>query len=315
MNAQRSAPTFVDSLAYTTHVLSSSDQAVMVQMRAMIEPGKGHLRGIEARTIFDEIIGSTVAPEGVTYRHDQVGGLSGWWCEPVDAPADKVVLHLHGGWFNWGSAKAFRHLVGHIAREAGVKAFVPDYALAPEHPFPRAVADARACLDALLGLGMRAVAVTGDSAGGNLALTLVSLASSNPSIVGAVVLSPVTDLTLSGESWESRADADPIFVREQAQSLVAAYLGNTDPADPIASPLFGKLNGLPPIRVHVGNDEVLRDDSVHYVERALAAHVDARLDVWEGMIHGFLGQVGRLEAADHALKAIGVFLAERFAAA
>jgi epsilon-lactone hydrolase len=315
MNAQRSAQTLVNSLAYTPHVLSASDHAVMVQMRAMIEPGKGHLRGIEARPIFDEIIGSTVAPEGVTYRHDQVGGLSGWWCEPADAPADKVVLHLHGGWFNWGSAKAFRHLVGHIAREAGIKAFVPDYALAPEHPFPSAVADARTCLDALLGLGMRAVAVTGDSAGGNLALTLVSLASSNPSIVGAVVLSPVTDLTLSGESWESRADADPIFVREQAQSLVAAYLGNTDPADPIASPLFGNLNGLPPIRVHVGNDEVLRDDSVHYVERALAAHVDARLDVWEGMIHGFLGQVGRLEAADHALKAIGAFLAERFATA
>lgn len=96
---------------------------------------------------------------------------------------------------------------------------------------------------------------------------------------------------------------------------LTAYLGNTNPADPIASPLFGDLSGLPPIRIHVGNDEVLRDDSVRYVERALAANVDATLDVWEGMIHGFLGNVGRLEAADHALKAIGAFLAERFATA
>lgn len=315
MNAQRSTQTLVKSFEYTTHVLSLRDQTVMAQIRAMIEPSKGHLRGTDARPIFDEIIGSMIAPEGVTYRHDRVGGISGWWCEPAGAPADKAVLHLHGGWFNWGSAKAFRHLVGHVAREAGIKAFVPDYALAPEHPFPHAVADARTCLDALFGLGMRAVAVTGDSAGGNLALALLSATSGNPSIVGAVVLSPVTDLTLSGDSWESRANADPIFVREQAQSLIAAYLGNTNPADPIASPLFGDLSGLPPIRIHVGNDEVLRDDSVRYVERALAANVDATLDVWEGMIHGFLGNVGRLEAADHALKAIGAFLAERFATA
>lgn len=315
MNAQRSTQTLLKSFEYTTHVLSLRDQAVMAQIRAMIEPGKGHLRGTDARPVFDEIIGSMVAPESVTYRHDRVGGISGWWCEPAGAPADKAVLHLHGGWFNWGSAKAFRHLVGHVAREARIKAFVPDYALAPEHPFPHAVADARTCLDALFGLGMRAVAVTGDSAGGNLALALLSATSGNPAIVGAVVLSPVTDLTLSGDSWESRANADPIFVREQAQSLIAAYLGNTNPADPIASPLFGDLSGLPPIRIHVGNDEVLRDDSVRYVERALAANVDATVDVWEGMIHGFLGNVGRLEAADHALKAIGAFLAERFATA
>jgi epsilon-lactone hydrolase len=105
----------------------------------------------------------------VTWRVDRVGGVPGWWCEPVGAQADVAILHLHGGWFNWGSAEAFQHFVGHIARSAGAKAFVADYRLAPEHPFPAGADDARACFHGLLDTGLRAVAVTGDSAGGNLA--------------------------------------------------------------------------------------------------------------------------------------------------
>jgi epsilon-lactone hydrolase len=131
--------------------------------------------------------------------------------------------------------------------------------------------------------------------------------------VGAVVLSPVTDLALTGESFETRAGADPYFVRSQAAGLVHSYLGGSDPKNPLASPLYGDLAGLPPVRVHVGEDEVLLDDSVRFVERAVAAGVDARVDVWEGMVHGFLGGVGQLAASTEALNLIGAFLAERFA--
>jgi acetyl esterase/lipase len=152
---------------------TAHDQTVMSQMRAAAAPNKGKLRGVAARPAFDGIIGQTAGPGGVSYREDSIGGVSGWWCEPSAAPADTAILHLHGGWFNWGSAEAFRHLAGHIALSAGARAFVPDYRLAPEHPFPAGANDARSCVEGILELGLRAVAVTGDSAGGNLALTLL----------------------------------------------------------------------------------------------------------------------------------------------
>ena len=122
----------------------------------------------------------------------------------------------------------------------------------------------------------------------------------------------MTDLSLSGASWTTSAAADPYFIQIQAAELVRSYLNGADPSDPAASPLRADLTGLPPIRVHVGDDEVLHDDSVRFVDRALAAGVDAQLDVWEGMVHGFLGSVGHFRASTQALQQIGSFLSERF---
>jgi epsilon-lactone hydrolase len=245
---------------------------------------------------------------------DRFGEIPGWWCEPADALPGAAILHLHGGWFNLGSAAAYRHLVGHIALSGRATAFVPDYRLAPEHPFPAAIEDAKATLRGLAERGIHRIAVTGDSAGGNLAL---SLAAAEPATgvrpVGAAVLSPVTDLALTGSSWQTRAEAEPYFVREQVEGLVQAYLNGHDPTDPVASPLYGSFGGLPPIRVHVGDDEVLLDDSQRLVERAVAAGVDAHLDVWEGMPHGFVGAIGQMEAAARALSGIGEFLSSRLA--
>lgn len=302
----------------TFHPLTARDRSVMAALRSQVAPNKGRLRGAAARATFDAIIGRTVAPAGVIFREDRVGEIAGWWCEPADALPGAAILHLHGGWFNWGSSAAFRHLVGHLARNARAAAFVADYRLAPEHPFPAAIEDAAASLRALPERGIRRIAVTGDSAGGNLALGLLPLAAAalapGVRLVGAAVLSPVTDLALTGSSWQSRAEADPYFVREQAEGLIQAYLNGHDPRDPMASPLYGSLVGSPPIRVHVGNDEVLLADSERLVERAVGAGVDARLDVWEGMPHGFLGGIGQMEAAAGALTAIGEFLSSRLAA-
>ena len=300
------------------HPFSTEDQAAMATIRAIIEPNKGKLQGVEARVPFDAIMESVAAPAGIDYAADQIGGISGWWCRPTDARPDHCVMHIHGGWFNWGSAKAFRHLAGHIATNAGAAVFVPDYRLAPEHPFPAAIEDVRACYFGLLERGCSKIAVTGDSAGGNLALgLLVNLAASRESsgkaLVGGVAISPVTDLSLSGESWSTRADADPLFKNPQIAGLTHSYLAGHDPVDPVASPLFADLNGLAPISVHVGDDEVLLADSVRFVERAKAAGVDASLDIWKGMIHGFVGSVGRLAAANQALQMIGKFLRDRFA--
>lgn len=291
----------------------------MAALRALVEPGKGKLRGVTARAEFDAIIRGTAAPEGVTFREDQVGGIPGWWCEPTGALADAALLHFHGGWFNWGSAAAYRHLVGHFARAARANAFIPDYRLAPEQPFPAALQDARASFRGLVKRGIRALAVSGDSAGGNLALSVLAGVARSPDYgvrpVGAVVHSPVTDLAMTGASWHSRADADPFFVPGQVKALIDAYLNGAEATDPDASPLYGNFVGLPPIRAHVGEDEVLLDDTLRYIERAVTAGVDARAHVWEGMPHGFVTGVGRLEAADKVLTEIGAFLKARLSTA
>jgi epsilon-lactone hydrolase len=299
------------------HPIAQQDKAAMAAMRAIVEPNKGRMQGTAARRPFDGIMNRVKAPSEIAFHEDTLGGVSGWWCRPAGVQPGKAIMHLHGGWFSWGSAQAYRHLVGHIAAQAQVEAFIPDYRLAPEHPFPAAIEDAKACYRELVDRGTRLIALTGDSAGGCLALALLSIITTSASLggvipVGAVTLSPVTDLTLGGESWKSRAAADPYFTHIQASGLVKAYLGNTAPTDPIASPLFGKLAGLPPIRVHVGDDEVLLSDSLRYVERAAAAGVDAKLDVWEGMPHGFLGGIGNFSASAQAMEAIGEFLVERF---
>ena len=103
------------------HALTSQDRVVMDQMRAVVEPNKGKLRGVGARAPYEAIMGRVAAPDGVTFRPDKIGGIAGWWCEPVDAKPGVVILHLHGGWFNWGSAESLRHLVGHIARRVPLR--------------------------------------------------------------------------------------------------------------------------------------------------------------------------------------------------
>ena len=304
------------STGITIHPLDPEDAAVTAAMRAMLSSAKGVSRGIEARGQFDAVMERVLPRDDVTFEADSPGGISGIWVRPANWRPEEAIIHLHGGWFNFGSAQAYRHLVGHIAVRAGVRAFIPDYRLAPEHTFPAATDDVLACYEGLAEKNIHRVAVTGDSAGGNLALGLASrvagrATSVNATLVGVAVLSPITDLSLSGATYETRAEADPLFTRPQVAAFVRSYLGAADSNLPLASPLYGRLIGLPPVRIHVGDDEVLLDDSVRYAERAVTAGVDARLDVWLGMPHGFPGSVGKLKAATQALDAVGAFLRER----
>lgn len=298
------------------HPVTIEDAAAVAAMRAAVAPMKGQAQGTAGRGPFNSIMEQVAAPDGVRFEAATIGGISGWWAKPTQSQKGAAILHAHGGWFNWGTAQAYRNLVGHIGLRARADAFIPDYRLAPEHPFPAAIEDIEACYRQLVEMGFRKIAVTGDSAGGNLTLALLSTASAQVSTggvspVGAVAISPVTDLALTGESFNTRAEAEPYFTKSQVAGLVHSYLGATDPKNPLASPLYGDLSGLPPIRIQVGDDEVLLDDSRRYVERAVAAGVDARLDVWMGMPHGFVTGVGKYNAANEALSAVGVFLRER----
>jgi len=298
------------------HPLTQEDSVGVAALRSVVAPMKGKIEGTAGRGPFNGIMERVPVPASVTFQADTLGGISGWWARPALARKGPAIIHVHGGWFTWGTAQAYRNFVGHIALSAGTDAFIPDYRLAPEHPFPAAVRDLEACYRGLVDRGITKVALTGDSAGGNLALVLLSIASAEASRnavapVGAVVFSPITDLALTGESYDTRAEADPFFTRSQAAGLVRSYLGEADPKNPLASPLYGDLTGLPPIRIHVGDDEVLLDDSRRYAERAVAAGVEAKLDIWMGMPHGFVTNVGGFNAAREAFTAVGAFLTER----
>jgi acetyl esterase/lipase len=302
------------------HPLEPEDLSAITPMKAAMRAGKGMRSApVDARAQFDALM-ERVPPTGdVTFETGLVGNVPGLWVQPASSRSGDAILHFHGGWFVAGSANAYRHLVGHIAARAGTRVFVPEYRLAPEHPFPAAVDDAMAAYRGMNDTGISRIAITGDSAGGNLALVLVASVTANAvsakaTLVGAAALSPVTDLTMSGASYETRADADPLFTRPQVAELVLSYLGNADAHNPLASPIEGRLSGLPPIRIHVGDDEVLLDDARRYVERAVAAGVDARLDIWTGMPHGFVGSVGMLKASARALDAVGTFLTEKLRA-
>jgi acetyl esterase/lipase len=305
--------------SFAIHPLDPEDASMIARIRTAARPQKGARWSIDARKQFDALMESVSPPDEVTFESATVGDVPGLWVHPASGRSDEAILHVHGGWFNAGSARAYQYLVGHIATRAGARAFVPDYRLAPEHPFPAAVDDVLATYRGMDGSGIRRIAVTGDSAVANLALVLASCVAANAvsakaALVGVAAMSPVTDLTLSGASYETRADTDPYFTKPQVAELLRSYLGSADANDPLASPLQGRLSGLPPIRVHVGDDEVLLDDSRRYVERAVAAGVDARLDVWTGMPHGFPALVGAVKASAQALDAIGLFLTERLQA-
>jgi monoterpene epsilon-lactone hydrolase len=306
--------------SFITHPLDPEDAAMIARITTAARTQKGARWRIEAREQFDALMEGVSPRADVTFESDTVGGVPGLWVRPASSRSEEAILYLHGGWFSAGSARAYRHLVGHIAARAGTRAFVPDYRLAPEHPFPAAVDDVLATYRGMGDSGIRRIAVTGDSAGGNLALVLAARVAakavpSKATLVGAAGMSPVTDLTLSGTTYGTRADADPYFTRQQVAELVNSYLGSADANDARASPLQGRFSGLPPIRIHVGDDEVLLDDSRRYVERAIAAGVDARLDVWTGMPHGFVAIIGPIKASTQALDALGMFLTDSFAEA
>jgi epsilon-lactone hydrolase len=294
------------------------DRITMAEMRSMVESTKGTVTGVSAREPFDELMERTPPAEGVTYEKAEVGGVLGWWCRPINAPNDAVILYFHGGAYVVGSARAYEHFVGQVAAvRARVSAFVPEYSLGPEHPFPAAVEDAKACFAGLVEHGFARIVLAGDSAGGGLALSLLSLlvAEGREGIrvrpAGAAVMSPWTDLALRGASMETRAEADPLLSKESLAAAARIYLSEHDPCDPRASPLYADLARLPPVRIHVGEDEALLDDSIRYGERLETVGGTVQVHTWEGMIHVFPSNVVNLRAAKQALDDIGSFLRQQ----
>jgi len=266
----------------------------------------------EARAQFVEIITRPV-PDEVRVAERTLGGRPALALEPAyGTSVDSVLLYLHGGGYVVGTPGTHAALAAGLARRAGVRAVLPDYRLAPEHPFPAAVDDALAAYRELVGEAGSAdrVVLAGDSAGGGLALaTLLAARDAGlPLPAAVVVLSPWVDLTVSGDSIATRDRRDPIFGKADIESYAVQYLSDGDREAPLASPLFADLHGLPPLLIQVGGNEVLLDDALRLAVRAAEHEIDVTLRVWPEVPHVFQHFAGVLDEADEALDDAGTFL-------
>ncbi|WP_210241429.1 MULTISPECIES: alpha/beta hydrolase [unclassified Mesorhizobium] len=263
----------------TIQPLLPEDVPAVAGMRQAASAHKGEKLGPEARPMFDAMFAATPAAADVRVEPATVGGIAGLWLRPPNARPGARMLYIHGGGYVLGSAEALINFAGQIAARVGANTFVPDYRLVPEYSFPAAIDDAVAAYRGLVAEGAERIVVVGDSAGGGLTLALLSILAADKTKgtvqpVGAAVMSPWTDLALTGDSFETRAEADPIFTRGVLQGFAGMYLQGQDATNPKASPLYAQLRGLPPIRIDVGDDELLLADSTRYAGRARAAGVE-----------------------------------------
>jgi monoterpene epsilon-lactone hydrolase len=213
--------------------------------------------------------------------------IPGEWIE-AGRSAAATLVYLHGGGFLLGSPRAFHYVSKGFAR-AGFDVFAPAYRLAPDHVFPAALDDVFRAYQALVAARPGPLVLVGDSAGGGLALSLMLKArdAGLPLPKAAALFSPWTDLAATGASTRENEDKDALFTRRLIQLGARAALGRTSARNPLASPLYADLSGLPPLLVHAGADEALRDDSTRLVARARAAGVEAALELWPDVPHGW----------------------------
>jgi epsilon-lactone hydrolase len=213
-----------------------------------------------------------------------------------------------------GSVNTHRDLLARIARASGARVLGINYRLAPEHPFPAAVEDSVAAYRWMLAEGLKPsrIAVAGDSAGGGLTVaTLIAIRDAKLPTPGAgVCISPWVDMEGIGETMKTRAAVDPVVQREGLLGMAAAYLGGQNPRSPLAAPLYADLKGLPPLLIQVGDAETLLDDSIRLNDRAKAAGVSTKLEVWPEMIHVWQLFASFLPEGQQAIDGIGSFLKE-----
>ncbi len=258
-------------------------------------------------------------PQGFQVQAVDLNGVPGRWVLPsADAPRDKVLLYFHGGGYVIGSAAGHTPIAAKFVQAGGAPALLFDYRLAPEHPFPAGLEDALTAYRWLLAQGTdpRKIVFMGDSAGGGLCLAALLAARDQglPLPAGAVALSPWTDLKNTGASYETNAKVDRLTWRESQVVFSKYYAGEQDAGQPWISPLYGDLHGLPPLLIYVGGDELLRDDSTRFAEKAQQAGVEVTLHVGAGLFHCYPATAPAFPEAAQALEEIGDFIKKRILA-
>jgi acetyl esterase/lipase len=272
------------------------------------------------RASFNAVMAQIPVPDDIRRSPTTIGGVDAIEVTAGGAAdaAEGVILYFHGGVYVIGTAAATVPMAGHLARRTGARVVTLDYRLAPEHPYPAAVDDARDAYQGLLeqGVGPGQIALAGESAGGGLAVaTLLALRDAGTPLPScAFAMSPYADLTLSGDSIANRASVDRTLTPEGLRLRIPDYVAGADAWDPLISPVFGDLTGLPPLLIQVGSNEILLSDALRLAERAATADVTVTLDVTDGVGHVFQGFVAMLDEADAALDRASTFLRTNLAA-
>ena len=277
---------------------------------ARIDAKKANVQEMRSKWhAFSNILGTA---KGVSIQTAEVAGLHSEWLAPDHAFDGKLILYLHGGAYIMGNCATHRQMVSYIAKVSGVRTLLPEYRLAPEHPFPAAIDDAVRMYRSLLadGFSHEDIVIMGDSAGGGLTMaTLLSLRDARePLPSAACLISPWLDLTASGESMSSRAHKDPWFKPEDMPVVTSYYCREDQLRHPLVSPVFADLSGLPPLYIQVGSDEILLSDSTRAADKVKAAGGKADIETWPGMWHVFQVFVHQVPESRKAVRKIGDFV-------
>jgi monoterpene epsilon-lactone hydrolase len=289
------------------------------QLMAVLRQGSIDLGADVAtmRAAFNELMARVPIADDVNHVPTIIGGVNAVDVTIRGIDPVNTILYFHGGDYVIGSAASSVPLVSDLARRTHARAVTVDYRLAPEHPYPAAVDDARALYEGLLAQGVAPgqIALAGESAGGGLAVALLlALRDAGlPLPSSAFLMSPYADLTLSGETLLENQAIDPILTPDGLRRRVPDYVGGADASDPQISPVFGDLTGLPPLMIQAGSSEILLSDAIRLAANAATDEVPIILDVTPGVPHVFQGFAAMLDEADAALDRSSTFLTTQFA--
>lgn len=272
--------------------MSWQNRALTWMLRRWIKPGSlGGLDIAASRAKLERVPFGAQLPAGWRLRTAHGPPLAGEWTEPGDAAVSRWILYFHGGGYTAMSPRTHRCMTSRLAAWSGARLLSLDYRLAPEHRFPAALDDAVAAYRALIEAGTppSGIVVAGDSAGGGLALAMLVYLrdSGEPLPAAAVMFSPWTDLAASGRSIIDNDAIDPLFFGSWVAKQGRYYLGETLATNPLASPVYADLTGLPPLLIQVSDCEVLLDDARRVADNAKSVGVDATLRIWHGVPHGW----------------------------
>lgn len=243
----------------------------------------------ELRALYTAELGRNIPPEGVAISEIDMGGIPGSLVTPETVTGNRTLLYIHGGGYLVGSPAAYYGISGHLAKLLGARVYLPDYRLAPEHPFPAGLDDTLAAYRWLLGKvgDARDIVLAGDSAGGAMVVSVMVKArnAAIPLPAGGVAISPWANLEMTGASYTSREGIDPLCTRAALAMMARGALGSTRPSDPDASPVFADVRGLPPVMIQVGESEVMMSDAIRLATHLAENRVRTSLEIWPEMFH------------------------------
>jgi acetyl esterase/lipase len=266
------------------------------------------------RPLLEQMLTSQPLPADVRVTPGDLGGIAVVFIDIADVEPRGTIFHIHGGGFALGSAAGSVGLASSLARKTGMRAVSADYRLAPEHPYPAGLQDVTAAYRALVEQAGSAghIVVSGESSGGNLAIELLIAGKAEGLTMpaAALLLSPMTDLTVTGSSYAGKADVDPAISAQAIRTRTADYLAGTDTdrSDPLVSPIFADLSGLPPLLIQAGSHEVLLDDATRLAVKAATDDVAVILDITPGVPHVFQAFAALLDEGDIALNRAARFI-------